>query len=143
MDIMTFIPKGKENAIGRNELVYQLCLPDRTVRKLIQEARDRGEVILNDQDGRGYYTSDDLDELERQYRANQNRAMSILRQQKYLRRKMKETAEREGGQIFFSDEWVEFKTSYATVEEALVLSDLDKEIIQFICGSAKEEVSDG
>lgn len=67
MDIMTFIAKGKENAISRQELCVMLNLPDRQVRKLIQDARDRGEIILNAQDGAGYYTSDDVGELERQY----------------------------------------------------------------------------
>ena len=90
MDIMTYIPKGKENAIPRQTLVFLLCLPDRRVRKLIQEARDRGEVILNAQDGRGYYTSDDIGELERQYQTNRNRALSILRQQKHIRRRLRE-----------------------------------------------------
>lgn len=95
MDIMTFIPKGKENAIGRSELVHLLNLPDRRVRKLIQEARDRGEVILNDQSGAGYYTSDDEGELKRQYNTNRNRALSILRQQKYIRRRLREIAQRD------------------------------------------------
>ena len=89
MDIMTFIAKGKENAISRQELCVLLALPDRTVRKLIQEARDRGELILNDQSGAGYYTSDDEGELKRQYRSNRTRAMSILRQQRHIRRRLR------------------------------------------------------
>ena len=90
MDIMTFIAKGKENAISRQELCVLLALPDRTVRKLIQEARDRGEIILNAQDGAGYYTSDDVGELERQYNTNKNRAMAILRQQSHIRKQINE-----------------------------------------------------
>jgi hypothetical protein len=90
MDIMTYIPMGKENAISRRELVYLTMLPDRQVRKLIQAARDQGEVILNDQDGKGYYTSDDLVELRRQYNTNRRRALSILRQQKHIRRRLRE-----------------------------------------------------
>ena len=95
MDIMTFIPKGKENAIPRQELAYILRLPDRTVRKMIQDARDRGELILNDQDGAGYYTSDDEGELKRQYRSNRSRALSILRQQRHIRRRLREIAQRD------------------------------------------------
>lgn len=95
MDIMTFIPKGKENAIPRQELAYILRLPDRTVRKMIQDARDRGELILNDQDGAGYYTSDDEGELKRQYRTNRNRALSILRQQRHIRRRLRELEQRD------------------------------------------------
>lgn len=95
MDIMTFIAKGKENAISRQELAVILNLPDRTVRKLIQDARDRGELILNDQSGAGYYTSDDEGELKRQYKRNQNRATSILRQQKYIRRRLREIEQKD------------------------------------------------
>lgn len=95
MDIMTFIAKGKENAISRQELCMLLALPDRTVRKLIQEARDRGEIILNAQDGAGYYTSNDVGELERQYNTNKNRAMSILRQQRHIRRRLRALEQRD------------------------------------------------
>lgn len=104
MDIMTFIPKGKENAIDRYRLMMVTGLPDRRVRKLIQDARDRGELILNAQDGRGYYTSDDLDELERQYRANKNRAMSILRQQRHIRRRLTELKLKAAGQMTIEEE---------------------------------------
>lgn len=90
MDIMTFIAKGKENAISRQELCTLLNLPDRVVRKLIQEARERGEIILNAQDGAGYYTSDDVGELERQYNTNKNRAMAILRQQRHIQKQINE-----------------------------------------------------
>ena len=95
MNIMTFIPYGRENAIPRQTLVFLLGLPDRRVRQLIQEARDRGELILNAQDGRGYYTSDDISELDRQYRSNYNRARAILRQQKYIRRRLQELRQRD------------------------------------------------
>ena len=95
MDIMTFIPMGKENAISRWELMELTHLPDRTVRKMIQDARDRGELILNDQDGAGYYTSDDEGELKRQYRSNRSRALSILRQQRHIRRRLREIAQKD------------------------------------------------
>lgn len=90
MNITDYIPAGKENAVRRADLVRRLNLPDRTVRRMIQDARDRGEVILNDQSGAGYYISDDVGELKRQYRTNRNRALSILRQQKYLSRRIEE-----------------------------------------------------
>ena len=90
MDIMTYIAKGKENAISRQDLCNLMALPDRTVRKLIQEARDQGEVIINAQDGAGYYTSDNVEDLERQYNTNQHRALSILRQQRHIRRQIEE-----------------------------------------------------
>lgn len=94
-DIINFIGVGRENAVTRGELVAQLNLPDRTIRRLIQEARDRGEVIINAQDGTGYYKSDDIGELKRQYKTNRNRALSILRQQIYIEKRVLEIESRE------------------------------------------------
>ena len=95
MNICDFIGTGKENAVTRGELVAILNLPDRQVRKLIQEARTRGEIIINDQDGAGYYLSDDLGEMKRQLALNQSRAVSVLRQQKYLRQKIREAEQKD------------------------------------------------
>lgn len=90
MNITNFIGVGRENAVTRGELVAILNLPDRQIRKLIQEARERGEIIINAQDGAGYYVSDDVGEMKRQLASNRSRAMSVLRQQKHLRRKIRE-----------------------------------------------------
>ena len=90
MNIVDFIGVGRENATSREELRLKLNLPDRTIRQMIEEARKRGEIIINDGSGVGYYISDNLADLTKQYRMNQHRAMSILVQQKYLRRKIKE-----------------------------------------------------
>lgn len=95
MNIAEFIGIGRENAVTRAALCAKLGLPDRQVRRLIQEARDRGEVILNDQSGAGYYISNDVGEIHRQYNTNRSRAMSILRQQKHLRRRILEAAEQQ------------------------------------------------
>lgn len=86
MDIMDFIT---EIPITRKELVRLTGLPDRQVRELIEQKRHKGVIILNLQDGKGYFTSLDLDKLERQYRQNDRRAKSVLVQQKYLRRRLK------------------------------------------------------
>ena len=86
MNIADYIPYGKENAVDRLFLTSVTGLRDREVRKLIQSARNRGELILNDQDGRGYYRSLDVGELKRQYQTNKNRAMSILLQNVQLAR---------------------------------------------------------
>ena len=90
MNITDFIGTGRENAVTRSELVAILNLPDRTIRRLIQEARDRGEIIINAQDGAGYYMSNDLGEMKRQLALNNSRALSVLRQQTHLRRKIRE-----------------------------------------------------
>ena len=88
--IVDYIGVGRENAVKRSELVAIMNLPDRKVRGLIEEARREGALIVNAQDGAGYYISEDLGELKRQLNTNHSRAMSILVQQKYLRRKIKE-----------------------------------------------------
>ena len=94
MNICEFIPVGKENAIRRDTLVTTLNLPDRRVRQMIEDARRDGALILNAQDGTGYYRSDDVGELKRQFQRNNSRAMSILVQQKHLRKKIKELEEK-------------------------------------------------
>lgn len=86
LDISRFIPEGKENAVSREVLATRLGLPDRTVRKLIEEARDRGELICNDGDGEGYYRSYDIGQIERQYRVDLARAMAVLKRLKTMRR---------------------------------------------------------
>ena len=86
MNITDYIPYGKENAVDRLFLTSVTGLRDREVRKLIQSARNRGALILNDQDGRGYYRSLDVGDLKRQYQTNKNRAMSILLQNAQLAR---------------------------------------------------------
>lgn len=90
MNIVNYIGVGRENAVDRVRLTELTGLPDRKVRSLIEEARREGTLIVNAQDGAGYYISDDLVELKRQLHTNHSRAMSILVQQKYLRRKIKE-----------------------------------------------------
>lgn len=90
MNITAFVGVGKENATPREQLVATLNLSDRTVRRLIEEARCNGELILNDSDGAGYYISNDIRDLRKQYKTNENRVMSIWRQQIYLSRKIKE-----------------------------------------------------
>lgn len=90
MKITDFIPVGKENAVTREQLRLRLNLPDRKIRQMIEDARRDGALIINESDGAGYYQSEELGELKRQFRTNRSRAMSILVQQKHLRRKIKE-----------------------------------------------------
>ena len=85
MNIERFIPEGKENAIPRSVLAVRLGLTDRQTRKLIEEARDRGELICNDGDGEGYYLASDLGQVERQYRKDRARALSVLKRLKTMR----------------------------------------------------------
>lgn len=91
MNITDIIPFGRENAITRKDLCRLVGTKDRAVRNAIEEARREGAIIINAQDGKGYYQTDDLEEIRQQYHRNNNRAMSILVQQKHLRRRLKKS----------------------------------------------------
>lgn len=89
MGIETYIPFGRENAITRKELCSLTKLSDRKLREQIEQARREGHIIINNQDGRGYYRTNDPDEIAKQYRQQRRRALSILAQQKHMRRLLK------------------------------------------------------
>jgi len=54
MDIVDYIPFGRKNAITRTRLMIVTGLNDRQIREQISQAR-RDTVILNMQDGKGYF----------------------------------------------------------------------------------------
>lgn len=55
--IENYIPAGRENKISRQSLVLCTGLPDRSVRRLISDARMRGVPIVGDPNG-GYYMAE-------------------------------------------------------------------------------------
>ena len=55
--IENYIPQGRENKISRESLSICTGLPDRSVRRLISEARMRGIAIVGDPAG-GYYMAE-------------------------------------------------------------------------------------
>ena len=57
MNIIDYIPQGKENKISRESLSMCTNLPDRSVRRLISEARAKGHAIVGDPEG-GYYMAE-------------------------------------------------------------------------------------
>lgn len=83
------IPFGRENAVTRRELAMRLGVSDREMRKMIEDGRAEGLIIINDCTGRGYYQTDDLAEMERQYRQDTSRAMAILKRRVPLRNALK------------------------------------------------------
>lgn len=90
MSVTDYIPVGRENAVSRSYLASMLGVSDRKMRKMIEDERRAGAIILNAQDGKGYYMTDDLDEMERQYRQDTARAMAILTRRKALRKRLKD-----------------------------------------------------
>lgn len=75
---------GKENARTRSQLMARTGLSDRQVRKAIEILR-REVIILNDQDGRGYYLSSDTAEIRKAFRQEMSRAKSIMYRLKPMR----------------------------------------------------------
>lgn len=81
MKIENLIPKGKNNAISRMELLnrcilHGLATNDRAMRRLIEEARQEN-VIINGQTGSGYYIPDKDDIAELRHYIAQERCRSI------------------------------------------------------------------
>lgn len=91
--VLDAIPFGRDRAISRKDLAAKTGLPDRAVRKAIEEIR-RTHIVLNDQNGEGYYRSYDLGDIERNYRQERARALAVL----YRLRPMRELL-RGGGRI--------------------------------------------
>lgn len=85
--IAALIPHGRRNAISRAELAAAMHTTDRKMRKAVSEAKTQGVMICND--GDGYYQSDELSDLWRQYRRETARAMSILKARKPMREVLK------------------------------------------------------
>lgn len=85
--IAALIPSGRRNAISREDLAAALHTTDRKMRKAVAEAKKQGLMICND--GDGYYQSDELSDLWRQYRRETARAMSILKARKPMREVLK------------------------------------------------------
>ena len=63
MNIIDYIPIGRNNAVSRDTLSVVTSLDDRTIRNMIHEAR-REAPILNMQDGKGYFLPDLNDSVE-------------------------------------------------------------------------------
>nr|DAN54809.1 MAG TPA: dissimilatory sulfite reductase D [Caudoviricetes sp.] len=89
-EFASHIPYGKDKAVTREFLCLLFGMSDRELRRMIQAARNDGHIIINNQSGCGYYRSEDLDDIKTQYLQNRRRALSILVQQKHLRRRLKD-----------------------------------------------------
>ena len=65
MELLNLIPYGKENAVSRADLVRLTGWDGRKVRKEIKRLLRNGEHILSSSSAKGYWRSDDPDEIER------------------------------------------------------------------------------
>ena len=84
------LDRGHENAKPLKNLAEELYINERTLRELLEQARADGYLICNDMDGKGYYLADTLDDVDRQYRRDYNRAMALLVRLKPMRRMLRE-----------------------------------------------------
>ena len=89
-ELMATLKAGHNNATKREDLALKLDLSDRKVRSLIEKARQEGCLIMNNQDGRGYYLPASIEDIERQYWQDTNRALAIFKRRKHMRRLLKE-----------------------------------------------------
>ena len=88
--LIGLLKKGSKNTVTRRSLADQMGTSDRRVRKMIERAGAAGVIICNEQNGRGYYIAEDIDEIERQYRQELNRMKSMYKRTLPLRRALKE-----------------------------------------------------
>lgn len=88
--LIDYILVGRKNARSREMLRGLTGLSDRQVRKEIEGLRESGVFICTDEDGRGYYISDDSRDLLRQYQKDKARIRAISKRTKHLRHYLKE-----------------------------------------------------
>ena len=90
--ITSYIPTNRSSAVTREALCARTGLPDRIVRKQIELARLDGVPVISC--GRGYYITEDLDELDSYERMERARAISVLKRLKPVRDRLKEAGRR-------------------------------------------------
>ena len=76
--LLLYLRYGKENATSRKVLCSVMGLSDGRLRQVIAAARSQGHFICSLTDGRGYYRTDDIEEIHRQYKDDINRVTAIL-----------------------------------------------------------------
>ena len=85
---------GEENAITRRELAKLWGCTDRMARRYIAELRaeDNGDdyIIMSKSSGKGYYRTNDPDEIEHFVRETTKRAKNTFRPLRKARRLLKE-----------------------------------------------------
>ena len=84
--VLDNIGVGKKNAVTLLQLQWRTGDNERAIRKDIQQLREDGHLIINDQDGKGYYIATELEEVARQYKQDRSRFLSIAKRIKAARR---------------------------------------------------------
>lgn len=81
-EIANLIPYGAENAIDRYDLLRNVReilgdISDREMRRMLEVSRQNGNIIINFQNGKGYFRPDKKEEVERYIRQEEARAKTI------------------------------------------------------------------
>ena len=90
MKIIDIIPYGKENAVTRDYLHKMTGIPDRDIRNAIKQANREleplGEAILSSSGRRGYWRTNDIDEMQQYLAESSHRRESTARHDEPIRR---------------------------------------------------------
>ena len=97
--VLGHIPAGRENAISREELSRVTGLPDRTVRREVKRLVRAGIPILSSSTARGYWYSEDLQEIEAFIREDDARNRTSRKTTARLRRYVKGARRQIEGQM--------------------------------------------
>lgn len=88
MNIEEYIPFGKGNAISRAELKMLTGIDDRAIRLLIKEtnrkALDNGFAILSSSASKGYWKSEDAEEIKAYLKESERRRRTEIENNYYI-----------------------------------------------------------
>ena len=87
MDILQYIPHGKENAITSKELGKLLGIHERTAREEMKRLVRKGVPIMSSSHGKGYWLTDDWDEVGAFLKEHENRIKTECLNTAELKRK--------------------------------------------------------
>lgn len=86
-NILDYIPLGHSNAVSRKWLISVTKLSDRTIRKLIEEANNPEDVIVNIGNGYFRYADEtDLKYIEEYYKTENSRGWSNIHKSSIIKK---------------------------------------------------------
>lgn len=85
------IPKRKEEAVHMANLAVRWGTTPRGVRKIVEELRNEGNIIITNEDG--YYVATDFDEVREFYAKTRAKAIGTLRNAKLIRKYLVDNGE--------------------------------------------------
>lgn len=98
--VLQYIPIGRQSPVTRLELRRLTGMSDRRIRYAIQDLQEEGHLIINHQDGRGYFLADSPEDVDIWLRIQG----SYIRSHAKTARAIAEAAGKQfGSQMHFSD----------------------------------------